>query len=858
MSKAKRDPEQVVPSLKQPLRLTRMGMTAERLIRAFWPFYSLLFAALAVLMLGGLSQLSLEMAWIFVAFWAMALIAVLVQGVRQFQIPRQAEARARLDKTLTGRPIAALADQQAIGAGDPASEAIWAAHLARMSDRVASAKAAKPDLRMAKADPYALRYVAVLALSVGVIFGSVWRIAHVADLGVGSATAAVPTGPSWEGWIEPPAYTGLPSLYLNDIAAGPLRLPQGSRLTLRLYGEIGALTVSETVSGRTGEVPSAFEPVQEFTVAQAGMLSINKALKDLGPEDQPSWQITMVPDRRPEIQLIGLPETTLSGEFSQPFYTQDDYGIIQGQAGITLNLGDVDRRFGLALPADARDPIALDLPLTIAGDRSGFEGEFVENFEKHPWANLPVTLTLTVQDALGQQGQTVPSFLTLPGRRFFDPLAQAVIEQRRDLLWARANSRRVGQVLRALTYAPDDVVKTSATYLKLRHVIRQLEQAGAVGLDADKQSHFAEVLWHIAVQIEDGDLGDALERLHRAQDRLSEAMQQGASDSEIAELMQELRDAMQDYIQQLAEETSENPDDQQQADAQNTLEITSQDLQAMMDRLQELIQQGRMSEAQQLMDQLRQMMENMQVTRGQGNSQQSEGQQAMEGLADTLRQQQGLSDQAFRDLQDQFDPGANANRNSENQGQTDGEGEGRAEGESQQGTGRASAPPSAQDLGDRQQALRQQLNRQRQNTPGAGTRDGVATDEALSRAEQAMDQAEDALRQQDLAGALDRQAEAMDALRDGLRELGDQIAENQQQTDGQQGEALGDASQQSRDPLGRKPGAEGGIGTDDTLLQGEDIYRRARDLLDEIRNRSGDQSRPDIERSYLKRLLDRF
>jgi len=60
----------------------------------------------------------------------------------------------------------------------------------------------------------------------------------------------------------------------------------------------------------------------------------------------------------------------------------------------------------------------------------------------------------------------------------------------------------------------------------------------------------------------------------------------------------------------------------------------------------------------------------------------------------------------------------------------------------------------------------------------------------------------------------------------------------------------------TRDPLGRENSAR--IGSDKNLLQGEDVYRRAQELLDEIRKRSGDQARPEGERNYLKRLLDLF
>ena len=58
--------------------------------------------------------------------------------------------------------------------------------------------------------------------------------------------------------------------------------------------------------------------------------------------------------------------------------------------------------------------------------------------------------------------------------------------------------------------------------------------------------------------------------------------------------------------------------------------------------------------------------------------------------------------------------------------------------------------------------------------------------------------------------------------------------------------------------MGRRPGTSGLSETGDSMLNGDDVYRRARDLLDEIRRRSGQGERSDIEREYLERLLDRF
>jgi hypothetical protein len=121
-----------------------------------------------------------------------------------------------------------------------------------------------------------------------------------------------------------------------------------------------------------------------------------------------------------------------------------------------------------------------------------------------------------------------------------------------------------------------------------------------------------------------------------------------------------------------------------------------------------------------------------------------------------------------------------------------------------------------------------------------------------------MERAEEALRERNLGQALDDQAEAMEALREGMRNLGEALAQQRQQQ-GQQGEAFGQGDPSARrDPLGRSLGNAGRIGTDENLLQGDDVYRRADELLDEIRRRSGDQSRPQIELDYLQRLLDRF
>ena len=168
------------------------------------------------------------------------------------------------------------------------------------------------------------------------------------------------------------------------------------------------------------------------------------------------------------------------------------------------------------------------------------------------------------------------------------------------------------------------------------------------------------------------------------------------------------------------------------------VEMSQNDLQRMMDRIQELIEQGRMAEAQEALEQLRQMMENMQVTQGQGGGQ-TPGEQAMEGLGETLRDQQGLSDEAFRQLQEQFNPGQQGQGEQGQQGQQGEGGQGQQQGQGQgapdqgqQGEGQGGGSLRDQ-LADRQQGLRDELNRQSRNLPGAGTEGGEAAREERGR-----------------------------------------------------------------------------------------------------------------------------
>ncbi|KRW93381.1 DUF4175 domain-containing protein [Paracoccus sp. MKU1] len=830
--------------------LTRTGMWWEALAAAFWPLGVLLALVLAALAFGVTDLFSSRALIWLMGLVALAAVLAFGWGVRRFRRPSAAAARLRVDLTLPGRPLSALRDRLAVGAGDGGADALWRAHLARMERAAAAARPVAPDARLRWRDPVALRLVGMVALVMALIFAPAGQLGQgLAALGATfrptpEARSGAEAGPSWEGWAEPPAYTRRPTLYLNALPQGQrLELPKGSKLSFRLYGE-GAEIAQDIGAAVPGGEPSA----PEFMAERDGVIEVAGR----------RFEVTVLPDAAPVVAPGKAPERRADGRLVQEFTASDDNGIAAGQAVIMLDLDAVDRRFGLALDPEPREAVELDLPLPATGSRKQVRGRLVGDLSRHPWANLPVTISLKVEDGIEQQGVSAPMRMVLPGRRFFDPLAAALIEVRRDLLWSRDNAARSAELLRAASWQPEGFMD-EALFNGLRGAIGTLESGNLnEDLNEEARNKLAQLLWDAAVALEDGGLADALERMQQAQERLSEAIRNGASPDEIQRLMDELKQATDEYLDMLAQQQGEDPAERFDRSPQNRQQITGDQIQQMMDEIQRLMNEGRMAEAQELLEQFNRMMQNLRVTQSEGG----EGgrQRPMNRLAETLRDQQKLADEAMRQMQDRF-----------GQWQPDGQQDQEGQGEEGQGN---------QQLADRQRELREDLGRQRGLLPGRGTPQGEEAGRQLDEAGRAMEEAEQALREGDAAGAMERQAQAIQSMREGMRALGDMMAQDQQRGQdgqpqqggqesgpegpsgdprGQRGLAQPYDRRPQTDPLGRALSGDGGsITSGDPLAEGGDPSRKARELQDEIRRRSGERERPRDERDYLGRLLENF
>ena len=768
------------------------------------------------------------------------------------RLPGIVDALARLDRVsgLQHRPATAIADRLAVRAEDPYSLALWNAHVERSLKSADALRAGTPAPRVASRDPYALRGLVLVAAIASFIAagGERWqRIAAAFDW----RGVVVPANFRVDAWVAPPAYTAKPPIILPGIhpgetaaaipANGPFSVPVNSVLVVRSTGKLKfELSTSGGLAAAKDEVrPPAGSEEHRFTIAGTGAVTLRGAGENL------VWPFNAIPDKPPVIALTKDPEQQSRGSLLLSYRLEDDYGVAEAQATFARK-DDADN--GRAThPLFGPPDFALVLPQ--ARTRNG-TGQTIKDLTDHPWAGADVVMTLIARDDGGNEGKSEPFAFRLPERIFTKPLARALIEQRRNLALDAEDRLRVITALDALAMAPDRFTPQAGTYLGLRSIYWALVRAKS----DDDLREVVKRLWQMAVGIEDGDVSNAQEALRNAQNALQQALDRGASDQEIKALMDQLRAAMDRFMQALAEQLKNNRELARPL-SPNTRVLSSRDLQNMLDRLENLARNGAKDAARQLLQQLQEMMENLQMGMPDMNDGDEDMMSALDELGDMIRQQQNLRDRTFQQGQSERQRGQREGRSGQQQQQPDGN----SFGELQQ---------NQQGLRDRLNKLLDELknrgfgqnDQNQQGQPGQGQ--GQEQLDQLGRAGEAMGDAAGNLGEGDAEGAVDSQGRALDALRKGAQGLAQsmqqQMGRGPGPGPGRPGRFGQSRAQQETDPLGR-PLRGRDYGDDTTVrVPGEIDVQRARRIIEELRRRFGDFARPQEELEYIERLLKNY
>lgn len=796
-------------AVRRPLGLARAALLWERLWPALWPPLGVagLFVALALF-----DVLPLLPGWLHalvLAGFAISAVLLLVRGLLGLRLPSVREARHRLerDNALAHHPLEALADRLPPDAGhDPAALRLWQAHQRRMAAAVRRLRVGIPEPGLPARDPWGVRAAVLLLLVIGLAgtwhadpWGRLARAVTPAVAVNGADPAAVQV------WLTPPEYTGEAPIFLQSPGGPPpqpVAVPAGTRVMATLQGGHGDAELHH------GDAEIPFDALgedswrAEATLRQGGVLAVRQGLGTVA-----EWQVEVVPDQAPRIALLQTRQDERA-RLVLDYEVSDDHGL-RG-ARVLLHRPQPE---GSLPVTDEQKRLSLPLP---TGDRTARSSW--HDLTAHPWAGLPVTLQPEAEDGAGQVGHGERVEVVLPERRFTHPVARELAALRRELARDPSQRPEVVEGLDAVSSRPDRFGHDRVVFLALRVARARLVHDPSVeALIAAR-----EVLWDAALRLEEGEAAVAERALQQAQEDLREALEQGASQQELEELMDRLQAALENYMQALAREMArqgmEPMQPMQMPEGAQT--ITPQELSDMVERMRELTQMGAREAAREMLAQMEQMLRgmspNMQGMQGEAAEQMRQAQQAMQELRDIARRQQQLLDQSYRQ-----------------QGQE---------------------PPDADALADNaeaQEALRRRLGEaMRQLGESLGE-----IPPSLGEAEQAMRGATRSLQQGDPGQAAGNQAQALEHLQQGSRQA---MRAMQQRMAGEGMMPFPGMSQQGRDPLGRRQ--DGWQGFDDRSVDvpEEGEIHRAHEILEELRRRAAEPQRPAEERDYLRRLLERF
>lgn len=845
--------------------LTRAAMIVER----GWPLLlpllivAALFASVSWFGLFALMPDALRLG--VVAVFVLSALAALYP-LHFFRLPLPAEVDRRIESAsgLPHNPVR-VQEEGLTGRETAFAQALWREHRKRMAGLLEGVGADLPRARVPERDPWGLRAVVALLLAVAFSFSFGPLGGRLGD-GFRAAATRATLPPRIDAWVTPPSYTGKPPIFLAADAAGaePIAVPAGSDYALRVTGGTAQETLSYVdaagnsraiePTGATGQaegkpaVPgTGAASVRQFAgkLSTDGALVLKSADAEIG-----QWAFTVTPDKPPQIRFVGEPKRSANGTLDLEYQIDDDYGAASAKA--VFALADA--------PASGARPLYGPPEMPLALPRRGGKANAArttKDLTEHVWAGLPVTLRLEATDDAGQTATSETKALAMPARRFSNPLALAVLEQRR-LLALDANARpRVLDLMDAITLRPEDTFDNMAHYLALISARVRLKLAGSDDQLRDEVSY----LWEIALGIEDGDLSAAEKRLRQAQQALQDALKNGASEEEIDKAMQELREAMNAFLKEFAARQQQN---QRSSPMQEgARELRQSDLQKMLDQIENLAKSGNRDKAQELLAQLEDMMNNLQAGNPpQQGEQDSEMRQQMDKLGEIMRRQQEMMNETFR--MDQSQRGSEQREQGEMNpfGEFDQQGQQRGQQRQRQQGGQGNAeggkPPmtpeefaeALKQLQEGQGKLQGELEKLKKSLEGMG----LEPNEGFGEAGRSMGDAEQALGEGEGENAVGHQGQALEALRKGARDLMQQLQAMQGDSGGSQ--SGGREQGADRDPLGRPRATQGPDFGDSVKVPDEIDVQRARKILEAIRKRLGNALSPEIERKYLERLLE--
>lgn len=441
---------------------------------------------------------------------------------------------------LEHRPLDAISD---IPLGFNIAAKIWYTYIYSVRDKISKIRTFyRPKFSTNSKFTYYFSIISCAALTLSLVLtpSTIWKANIIASLTpkieISFKSSAETT---IELWVQPPAYVQKPAYFIisknHQLDAGKvIDVVKGSQLKARAVGY--KISPAIWLAGKRYEIANSKDKdnILSIDLYDSGKINIFHVVNKIG-----TWQVNVLPDTKPSGEIKSVVATSLYSTKIE-YIASDDNGISQAEVLMTLPEGAKDTsvyKFSARYDNNAQDAVQT----------------YIEDLTAHIWAGKKVEMQLRLTDNFDQTYTSGKVEFTLPEKKFSNPNAKKVANARKLLLLEPDNlslRRKVADDLVKIAINPDIYKNNIVTFMALDSAIKRI-----TGKAQNIDDETLQLLWNVAIQLEDGGLTSAQQKLYQALQKMQNSItNENLSNAEKQQLVAEVQQAIMEYLKSLASE----------------------------------------------------------------------------------------------------------------------------------------------------------------------------------------------------------------------------------------------------------------------------------------------------------------
>jgi len=520
--------------IDRKLLFCRVSLFIEKLLSSSQHLLLLLGIFIIIVIYNLLPLLPKPIHYLILLAYGIYLLSIIVITCIRLKIPTIEEARNRLEKksNINHRPLTAWEDN--LGYDASANEnRIWLEHKIRMKNLIKKLNPTLPSPIIAKIDPFGIRALFLILITFGILSAGEDLKSRI-FLALNPNYIITEHNISIQIWFDPPRYMQLPNKVVNNFedninSESMTEIPKGSKLLTIIHG------AKEDIEMHIDKSLLLLEKIGDRTHRFEGELNQGKKIiityrnKIIG-----LWNIKILKDKKPEIVLEEIQDNSYKHYLEINLLAQDDYGL----KSIIANISPLNKE-SLKI-----NNLTSDFPISYPSDNPKYlENKSFHNLSAHPLAGEIVNLTLFAEDLAKNKASSNTTKVKIPERKFLNPTAAHIIKLRKGLINNTSSMLEARNFINNITQKPE----TYNNDLTLHLALNSLKNRLAILHDYESIREIIDIMWKIAIRIEDGVKGRILDEIIEAQQQLSKAILNNESHKIINSLINKLKSDIRDY-----------------------------------------------------------------------------------------------------------------------------------------------------------------------------------------------------------------------------------------------------------------------------------------------------------------------